>query len=256
MRFTPIKLVIIVCILLSYFIVVSGTAITDQTQLSIESAQRFLGDTNLEIIIAGSVHVPHADYTILFNENKEIWVNNDTKVVERYSSYDEDNCKNGMISKKDALLIANSFIKNKRNIDLEDYTLLINELNDNGDVIRYDYLWREYIGEVESPNLVFISINPASGTIVTYVGIERPITISLNPKITQIEAINKAKAQFLEINLKESKSKLKVGYDKNGSQKLLWEITMTGRSKDYLVEGGKVQIDAETGEIFSIDQWL
>ena len=116
-----------------------------------------------------------------------------------------------------------------------------------------NFLWRKYIGIIESPNLIFVSINPTTGAVIHYICIDRPITISLENKITYETAELIAIDQFSGIKLKSADLKLKVGYDERGSQRLIWECIIIGEQKDFIEQGGIVHIDAQTGEIIRID---
>ncbi len=86
--------------------------------------------------------------------------------------------------------------------------------------------------------------------------IDRPINISLENKITQQEAESIALKQFPGIEKVTIDSKLKVGYDEKGAQRLIWDCSVTGAPKDYILQGGIVHIDAQSGEIMRIGIWL
>jgi len=129
----------------------------------------------------------------------------------------------------------------------------MNELNDGGDIRTYDFLWREYLGDVESPNLVLVSVNPTTGAIIHYIYIDRPISISLESKITQEEADLITINQLPDIQGEHIASQLKIGYDGKGFQRLMWECTVTGQPRNYISQGGMVLIDAHTGEIIRVD---
>jgi len=129
----------------------------------------------------------------------------------------------------------------------------MNEFIDGGDVTTYYFLWRKYIGEIESPSFVFVSVNPTTGAIIHYISIDRPVTVSLENKITQEEAESITLKQFPGIEKVTIDSKLKVGYDEKGAQRLVWDCSVTGAPKDYIRQGGIVHIDAQTGEIIRTD---
>lgn len=225
---------------------------------AINSVKQFSGNPNIEIKPDGYEHTPHADYIIFFDKNDEYWVNSDTYGVDRYSSYGElDNCRDVRISQESAQLIAESFIKaHDEQTDLKNYSLVMNKFVDGGDINTFNFLWRKYFEEIETPNCFFISINPTTGAIIHYISINQPISISLENKITQEEADFIALKQFPEIKDYNSDSKLKVRYDDYGFQRLIWECSISeslnGYANDYIMQGGIVHIDAQTGEIIRI----
>ena len=243
------------CILLGLCIPAIGIHIgMNENNYAIDSVKQFAGNPEMELKICGYEHTTHAEYIVLFDQNTEFWVNANTYRVERLSSYgDLDGCNEVLVTEEEARLIAESFIKaHDEHRKFPDLSLVMNELNDGGDIRTYDFLWREYLGDIESYNFVFVSVNPASGAIIHYIHIDRPIIISLENKITQEEAELITIDQFPDIQGEHIASQLKIGYDENGVQRLIWECTVTGQPKNFISQGGTVLIDAHTGEIIRI----
>jgi len=250
---------LVLCILLGCCIpVVSMSVYFGENTNAMNSVKEFTGNSNLEIEPDRCEHTPHAEYIVLVHKNTEYWVNSDTNRVERYSAYEElDNCKDVRVSLEGAHLIAESFIEaHDKVIDLQDFSLVMDEFVDGGDVTTYYFLWRKYIGEIESPSFIFVSVNPTTGAIIHYISIDRPVTVSLENKITQKEAESIALKQFPGNEKVTIDLRLKVGYDQKDNQRLLWECSVSGAPKDYIKQGGYVIIDAMTGEILEISQWL
>jgi len=247
---------LVLCILLGLCIPVIGMHIgMNENNSAIDSVKQFTGNQKMELKVCGYEHTPHAEYVVVFGENTEYWVNADTNRVERLSSYgDLDDCNRVLVTEEEAILIAESFIKaHDKQGKFSDLSLVMNELNDGGDIRTFDFLWREYLGEIESFNFVFVSVNPTSGAIIHYLWIERPISISLENKITQEEAELITIYQLPDIQGEHIASQLKIGYDGKGVQRLIWECTVTGQPRNYIPQGGMVLIDAHTGEIIRID---
>lgn len=246
---------LVFCILLGCCIPAISLTVSPSGSNNAKSAvKEFMGNPNIEIESCRYEHTPHAEYTVLFDKNTEYWVNSDTTRVERYSAYEElDNDKDVRISLKDARVLAESFIdKHNDNTILQDFSLVMNEFVDGGDVTTYYFLWRKYIGEIESPSFIFVSVNPTTGAIIDYINIDRPVMVSLENKITQEEAESIALRQFPGIEKTTIDSTLKVGYDEQGDERLIWECSVVAAQKDYIHQGGIVHIDAQTGEIIQI----
>lgn len=247
---------LVVCILIGFCLPALSISIAfNENDNAINSVKQFKGDYNAEIDMYGYEYIPHAKYIVLFNKNTEYWVNSDSYKVERYSSYDDlDNCKTDLITKKEAIGIAESFIEaHDREIKLHNFSLVMNELMDGGDISTYNFLWRTYIGEIEGPSFIFVSINPTTGAVIHYISITRPIIVSLENEITQEKAELIAIDQFPGIIIEHTDSRLKVGYDESGVQRLIWICSVTGAPKDYILQGGIVHIDAYSGELIRID---
>ncbi len=247
---------LVLCILLGCCIpAVSMSVYFGENTNAMNSVKEFTGNSNLEIEPDRCEHTPHAEYIVLFHKNTEYWVNSDTNRVERYSAYEElDNYKDVRVSLEGAQVIAESFIKAHDNaIDIQDFSLVMNEFVDGGDVITYNYFWRKYLGKIESPSFIFVSVNPTTGAIIHYINIDRPITVPLENQITQQEAESISLKEFPGIEEATVDSKLKVGYDEKKSQRLMWECSVSGAPKDFILQGGIVHIDAQSGEIIRID---
>ena len=247
---------LVLCILLGLSIPAIGMHIgMNESNYAIDSVKQFTGNLKIELKACGYEHTPHAEYVVLFDQNTEYWVNAATYRVERLSSYgDLDGCNEVLVTEEEARLIAESLIKAHDEYEkFSDLSLVMNELNDGGDIRTYEFLWREYLGDVESPNLVFVSVNPTSGAIIHYIHIDRPIITSLENNISQEESELIAIDQFPGIQSEHIDSKLKIGYDGKGVQRLMWECTVTGQPRNYIPQGGIVLIDAHTGEIIRTD---
>ncbi len=247
---------LVFCILLGCCIpAVSMSVYLSESTNAINSVKEFMGNPSLEIEPCMHEKTPHAEYIVVFDKNTEYWVNSDTYKVERYSAYEElDNSKDVRISLEDAQILAESFIeKHNEEIVLQNFSLVMNEFVDGGDVTSYNFLWRKYIGNIESPSLIFVSVNPATGAIIHYISIDRPVTVPLENQITQQEAESISLKKFPGIEGATIDSKLKVGYDEKGSQRLMWECSVSGAPKDFILQGGIVHIDAQSGEIIRID---
>lgn len=250
---STIILVIVVCGLF----MANGASIQTSNEKAIESVDNFMKYSMTDIIISEGIKTAHADYISLSNENSEFWVNANTFDVEGYLSYSNYNKFSEIkLSKEDAEKIALKFaIEHFKCFHDKDLKLEISELIDSGNMKIYHFTWREYKGDIEGPSVIDIVINPDTGDILSYIGINRDISIPLSYNISKDRAINSAIEQFKGINIQSIDSKMKIWYDEKGSQKLMWMVTIFG-SQDYLVRGGTVSIDANSGEIIQVDEFL
>jgi hypothetical protein len=135
----------------------------------------------------------------------------------------------------------------EKKMRLSDATLLDHNISK-----EYRFVWQQKIGDVTTPNFVMILINPNSGKINSYIGINREIEVSLTPDISQNEAINIAKNQYPSIDPTVLNATLAIDYPKKGMQKLLWIIRIQGKTIDNMTLGEMVVVDAQTGDVYQI----
>ena len=135
--------------------------------------------------------------------------------------------------------------------------LVSSELIDRGSSGKeYRFVWQEIIGEAYTLNYVAISVNPNTGELIKYQAIHRPLTISIDPKVSKDEAIGIAITQFSELDmnkLNECTAQLKVINDNKNSQKLVWDVKLT-EVKDYIY-GGYVYVDAMAGDTILVNPY-
>jgi uncharacterized membrane protein YkoI len=91
---------------------------------------------------------------------------------------------------------------------------------------------------------------------VDYIAIKRPITLALKPLISNEESLKIALKQFGNIKNVDSKLQLRIWYYEKNEQKLVWDCTIIGEPKEYVLQGGNVIIDATTGDVLKISRWL
>ncbi len=138
------------------------------------------------------------------------------------------------------------------------------KLQDYGDGKQYEFVWNEMINGIKTPNLVYSSINPNTGEIISYVGINRSITVPMEPAISSAEAITKAENHFGALDtLEPTTAELSVQYLKPSAQILVWTVEVKGVSsnnndeeKSSRLMGGIISIDAITGDIIHVSPWL
>jgi len=257
MKSIPSGLTIIIVVVLCGILVVNGASTLTSNEKAIDSVYKFMGHPMADLIASNGIETPHANYISVSNGDSEFWVNADTFTVEGYLSYSSyDKFSQVKLSKNDAEKAALDFAMNHfKDFQNENFQLITSELFDPGNMPTYHFTWREYLGEIEGPSVIDVVINPDTGDILSYVGINRDISIPLTYKVTKEEAVNSANEQFKGIDVQSVDSKLKIWYDDGGSQKLMWIVTILG-SQANTVGGGTVSIDANSGEILEIEQFL
>ncbi len=91
---------------------------------------------------------------------------------------------------------------------------------------------------------------------MSYIGIQREINCVLEPELSEEDALKIAEKQFPDIRVTETTAELSIEYTKPDVQSLTWVITMKGKPKDYVLQGGLVVIDALTGEVLMTSPYL
>lgn len=99
------------------------------------------------------------------------------------------------------------------------------------------------------------------GSVISFDRIDRPVKISLRPKVIKEEsikiAIKEAERSFKEklINFKVIKQQLLVWFNRKGEQELYWEISLIGEGKEEPYKHHNqtiIWINAHTGEIVRV----
>jgi Zn-dependent metalloprotease len=223
-----------------------------------KSVQDFIGNFQIQLVSSGTQSYAAGEYYIISTKDSEFRVNAETGVVEAALFYNSlKNGKTVQISQTNAESIGKQFAeKYYKNFTNKNMILQYSVLQDTGYANEYYIYWREVISDVESPNNVFIAINANTGDIISYVGIERTVTVPLNPKISKTEAINIALQQFANHKFVEQPGvKLQIWYDNQSVQHLEWRVNFIDESSKEMIIGGDVIIDAITGEVLSVEQY-
>ena len=147
--------------------------------------------------------------------------------------------------------------KNYPNFTSHNMSLVSEKFIDHGAAgSEYQYIWKEYVSDIETPNSLIISINPNSGEVMDYIGIERPITIPLTNEVISKEAVIKiATDEFQGIKIKNVTAFKSIDVDNNNHQHLVWHVEIEGYPIDEIMQGGKVIIDALNGAILVKDPY-
>lgn len=101
-----------------------------------------------------------------------------------------------------------------------------------------------------------MNLNPNTGEVISYLGIQREIQCQLEPALSRDEALKVAAGQFPGIRVTDATTDLSVEYTRPDTQMLTWVMTMRGEPEDHVLQGGLVVIDAQTGEVLMVSPYL
>lgn len=223
-----------------------------------ESVRGFIAKPNIVVDFKVNESITHGKFYVLQSEGGEFYVNMYTGDVERaIFNKARENSSDVRLSLDQAEAIAKSYIvRNYRNFTQKNMLLTRAELLDYGNGKEHLFIWSEVINNIETPNKVLLALNPNTGEIITYIGIQRQVTVPLEPKILKDDAVNIATSQFKDITVERTEAKLSVEYPTENVQKLTWAIEIEGKPKDNVPQGGVVVIDATTGEVIVVKNYL
>ncbi len=224
-----------------------------------EKVQEFVNDPSVNIQYQNTECLNLGDYYTFSTGHGQVYVNMYTGVVER-ASFNDAWKSSGEIRSDNAgpEMVAREYVEEKYSgfADMN-MQLIKSDLRNHGDAgSENSFIWRETIEGVLTPNTVVVNINPASGRIVSYIGIQREINCVLEPELSEEDVLKIAEKQFPGIEVTEKTAELTIEYTKPDLQSLTWVITMKGKPKDYVLQGGLVVIDALTGEVLMTSPYL
>jgi len=222
-------------------------------EVALESVREFLGDPEAQLDLHDIETFPIYEAYVFTSEKYDIYVNTKSGEVVRAHFWGISNPE-VKIDLAQAEAIARDFAqKHYSDFDEQRMPLCISKFSDHGTSKEYEFLWQEFRGKASVPNLVKVSISPATGQVMSYMGWRVNVTISTKPKIDRNAALRIATdaVSFEAVMIHEVR--LSVWFDEEGNQVLHWSITLEGEpSKHFTVQGAEVVIDAFTGEIVRI----
>jgi hypothetical protein len=218
------------------------------------SAMQFLDNHTPRMEYRNNFSTQSGDYYIFASDRNRQYVNTRTGHVERADFPDSFMTRTSRISisQEKAMGIATAYAIahypnfTEKGMRLADATLL-----DHGITKEYQFVWRQVIGDVISPNFVLVQINPETGNINSYIGINREIEVSLTPVISRDDAVAIASKSFPSQNPAEITTEVGIGYPEKDTQKLLWVVKIQRKTGDNIVQDGTAVIDAQTGQVYS-----
>lgn len=194
------------------------------------------------------------DYYVFVSDRNRQYVNMRTGHVERADYPDSFIARSPLmsISQENAMGIATAYaIAHYPNFTAKRMQLADASLLDHGITKEFQFVWREVIGDVISPNFILIQVNPETGNINSYIGISREIEVPLTPVVSKENAIAIASKKFSSQNFSKIDVDLGIGYPEKDTQKLLWVVKFLGNTGDTVVQDRMIVIDAQTEQIYS-----
>lgn len=223
-----------------------------------ENVKGFIGKPDATVDFRENESVTHGKFYVLQSDGGEFYVNMQTGDVERaIFNKARENSDNIRLTLDQARATALSHAKkNYRNFAQKNMQLTKTELQDYGTGKEYLFIWSEVVNNVETPNKVLVTLNPNTGEIITYIGLQRSVTVPLEPKILRDDAVKIAASQFKDIIVQQTEAKLSIEYPVENVQKLTWVIEVEGKPRDNVPQGGLVVVDATTGEVIVVKPYL
>ncbi len=227
-----------------------------------ESVIEFMNNTVLHLNCDNEISLPSGEFYIIHTNSDEFWINKNSGIVERATFYSAMSEKNGdIIPIEKALEIASSYARqHNRDFENRNFELDYQKLHNTGVHEEYTFIWNEYQQDIETTSFTLVTVNANSGEIVEYVGLNRDVYISLDPKISNTAAI-KIASNYFSISPSHVKSvKLRVVNLNLIEQRLIWEVHIeqevkidpTNELSEWILQGGIVQIDADSGKTLQI----
>ena len=258
MKWIPITA--IVCIIIAVSITsVAGAGTLIGVDTAKENAQDFLNAPDATVQYQKTERLNQGEYYVFGTGDGQVYVNARTGVIERatFDSARKD-CRDVRLDRAAAEATARAYAEEKYSgFAKKSMQLTRSDLVSHGDAgSEYSYIWREEISGVLTPNTVVVNLNPSTGEIVSYIGIQREIECPLEPKLSRDEALKIAAGQFPGIRVTDATADPSVEYTRPDAQTLTWVITMRGEPEDHVLQGGLVVVDAQTGEVLMVSPYL
>jgi uncharacterized membrane protein YkoI len=258
MKWIPVTAII--CLIIAVSITsVAGTETAIGVDTAKKEAQDFLNAPGAAVEYQKTEHLNLGDYYAFGTGGGQIYVNARTGAVERatFDSARKDSHEI-RLDRIAAEAAARAYAEEKYDgFSGKNMRLTRSNLVSHGDAgSEYSYIWREEIKGVLTPNTVVVNLNPNTGEIVSYLGIQREVRCSLEPALSRDEALKVAAGEFPGIRVTDATVDLSVEYTRPDTQTLTWVITMRGEPEDHVLQGGLVVIDAQTGEVLMVSPYL
>lgn len=120
------------------------------------------------------------------------------------------------------------------------------------DTKAYDFVLREEKNHVLLPNIVHVRVNPATGAIIDYWGIDRLVTVGLKNSVSLAEATETTENYFGfsdDFSISSSEAYLAVVTRYQNVENLAWVVKITGYWNDRYEETYYAVVDANDGSV-------
>lgn len=267
MKILPIIWVIVVLMIIIPQAMADNDFELNEKLFAKDAIEKFLNLSNLDIQLVGQLSTNSGTFEIYKSDTSFYYINSESNSVEGAVFLESpEQSKIVRLTPLDAQQNAQQFAIDHYNTFTEkNFQLIYAELIDHGDGGQeYLFIWREFIQSTGTPNIVQISLNPESGKIISYIGIQRDIEVSVLPIVSKDEAIHIAVDCFPEIFVQYESipAHLSIEYTTPGTQVLIWTVIIEPKmiqpfdiNQIEYYHGGIVIIDAQTGRVISIDKW-
>jgi Zn-dependent metalloprotease len=220
-----------------------------------ENVKSFTGIADISFQNVNITNLPQGEVYELKSKVGVFYVNSHSGDIERATFVNNvQNSTQVIISIADAEKLAESFSSHnyKNFTQMKNMQLTGAELLDHGTYKAYVFTWNEIINGTKTPNWVQVTINPETGNIISYIGLNRPVLVNMEPKIQKSDAVNIAINQFKNILTERTDAQLCVIYTKDNIQKLTWVVNVEGAPQDNICQGGMVVVDAMNGDVLIV----
>ena len=228
---------------------VSVASVNDNYPISVEQAKNsvrvFMNDLTLEPTLDSTGSLETGNYYLLSVGPDTFNVNQNTGVVEfvHFGSNAPDS-ENLTITRDEAYAKATAYAGQKYEgfsakswklvVDkvYSDYSYLCGEHScERVDIKAYDFVLREEKDHVLLPNIVHVRVNPVTGAIVDYWGINRLVTVGLKNTVSLSEATETTEQSIglgSSFKLSSSEAYLAVVIRSQNVENLAWVVKLNG----------------------------
>ena len=163
----------------------------------------------------------------------------------------------GTVTMDQAFVIAQDYArKNYRNFHDRTMVLIESKLVDHGDSGKTFYFtWKEKINDVLLPNIIFITVTSENGEILNYMGVDQSLDINLEPSVSEDVALTIARTQFAPLEIVRTNLQLAFLPVNENEQRLVWLVNVICIQDGFIHQGGEVFVDANTGEIITVNSF-
>jgi len=251
---------------------VAVASVNDNYPISVDDAKNsvrvFMNDLTLEPQLSSTGSLQVGNYYTLTVDSDSFSVNQNTGVVE-FVHFASNAPKSAelTLSRDEAYAKATVYAGQKYEgfsgkswkivVDTvySDYYYVTNETTQNWervDIKAYDFVLREEKDHVLLPNLVHVRVNPATGAIVDYWGVDRLVTVELKNSITLAEATETTENYYgfdKSFSVRSSDAYLAVVTRYQNVENLAWVVKITGYWNDRYEETYYAVVDANDGSL-------
>ncbi|MDD1694588.1 MAG: hypothetical protein LUQ71_07670 [Methanoregula sp.] len=228
----------------------------------------FMGDLTLEPVLTTTGSLPIGNYYYFTEGNSTFTVNQNTGIVE--FAHFGDNAPGStdiVLTRDDAYTKATGYANGKvtdfssrtwklvvDRVD-EQWEYVYNQTSNNWEEVvtqkAYDFVFREKKDNVLLPSLVYISVNPKTGSIVDYWGVDRLNTVSsLKNTVSRSDAVKTAENYWDDADYYQSEeSHLEVVIREQNVENLAWVISLTHTYSDDDTYTYVFVVDANDGSV-------